>query len=152
MRILAIDPGGTTGIAVGTFDDSGRPPLDFSAHMYEVFGPACMALDGFLPRFGSGPDLVVLERFTLTQETAKKSTAGSKTTIEISGVVRYLCWLYDYKLEEQSPADAKNFIDDRKLKILNVWTPGPDHARDATRHLFLAAVRHKVLDPKFLLA
>lgn len=37
----------------------------------------------------------------------------------------------------QTPADAKNVVTDGRLREWNFWTPGPDHARDATRHALL---------------
>ena len=37
----------------------------------------------------------------------------------------------------QSPADAKRTVTDERLHIWDLWTPGPDHARDATRHAIL---------------
>jgi hypothetical protein len=40
-------------------------------------------------------------------------------------------------LLRQSPNDAKNVINDGRLRIWNMYTPGPDHARDATRHVLL---------------
>lgn len=40
-------------------------------------------------------------------------------------------------LMRQSPNDAKNVINDGRLRIWNMYTPGPDHARDATRHVLL---------------
>lgn len=40
-------------------------------------------------------------------------------------------------LHVQSPSDAKNAFEDSRLKQLRMYTPGPDHIRDSTRHCLL---------------
>lgn len=156
MRILAVDPGGTTGIAHAVFSEYGKLPHEIKTEMPVGFVAACMRLEDLMdnePYSWDQPlfDLVVAEKFTITAATAKKSTTGSKTDIELCGVVKYLAGRYDIVHEEQSPSEAMNFIDDKKLKRLGYWTPGPDHARDATRHLLLAAVKHHVIDARLFL-
>jgi len=153
VRILAVDPGETTGYAYAHFGVSPKTMPKLFADMARGFNQACAWLEVDLPRYGGikTPTLVVLERFTINAETAKKSTQGSKTAIELCGVVRYLAHVGGYKLEEQAPVDAKSFVTDEKLKRLGWYTPGPDHARDATRHLVLAAIRHQALDSRLLL-
>lgn len=42
-----------------------------------------------------------------------------------------------YSVQTQSPSDAKNVVTDGRLREWQLWTPGPDHARDATRHAML---------------
>ena len=37
----------------------------------------------------------------------------------------------------QSPADAKTVVTDARLRLWDMFTEGPDHARDATRHALL---------------
>lgn len=41
------------------------------------------------------------------------------------------------KLWSQSPSEAKTTVTDQRLKLWNMYTPGPDHPRDATRHALL---------------
>lgn len=50
----------------------------------------------------------------------------------------------------QSANDAKNVVNDNRLKQYAMYTPGPDHARDATRHaiLWLRRERMKVINNK----
>lgn len=38
-----------------------------------------------------------------------------------------------------SPSDAKSVVTDTRLRALNLWTPGPEHPRDATRQAVLLA-------------
>lgn len=147
MKILAIDPGFATGIATGDVKDG------------KVTNPNTLIVTGFtdttfeiellLMKFK--PELVVIERFTITAATGKKDTKGSLQAIELIGVTRYLAGIWKVPLELQSPEDAKSFVTDDKLKKIGWYVSGPDHARDASRHLILAAVRHNVLDVKNLI-
>ena len=41
------------------------------------------------------------------------------------------------RLWTQSPSEAKTTVTDSRLKLWNMFTPGPDHPRDATRHALL---------------
>lgn len=51
----------------------------------------------------------------------------------------------DMKVWHQSASDAKGTITDERLKRWNLWTPGKQHGRDATRHLLLWLRRHQTL-------
>lgn len=147
MRILAIDPGLSTGIAYANFEN-GQLPTPIT-EMPRGWDEAAKIFRDFLDwEFGKyrQPDLIVIERFTINSATAQKSRAGSNLAIELIGAAKYLAWLYDIPVEEQAPADAKNFADDKKLRRIKWHRPGPDHQNDALRHLLLAAVRHQQLD------
>jgi len=150
VKIIAVDPGVTTGVAWADFSEEGIPELHTS--MPKGFEAACTLFE----RFGGSPyrsnfDLLVIERFSITAKTATKTREGSNLAIELIGVAKWVALQCGLKVEEQSPADAKNFASDMKLRKLGWYTPGPDHARDATRHLLLAAVRHKAIDLKYLI-
>lgn len=41
----------------------------------------------------------------------------------------------------QSPSDAKSVVTDERLRKMNLYLPGSDHRRDATRHAVLLARR-----------
>jgi hypothetical protein len=149
--VLAIDPGLTTGLAWAKFDRAHFYDTlpEVTTEMPREFDATCGKIETTIRKVL--PDLIVLEKFTITAATAKKSTAGSSVAIELIGVVKYIVNQYGIKLEIQSPVDAMNFISDEKLRRLGLYKPGLDHARDATRHLLLAAVRHQLLDPALLL-
>ena len=144
MRLLAIDPGHTTGIAYKDFSYDQKP----TTYMPVGFSACTRMISDLMLGF---PDLVIVERFTINLATTKKSRGGSNEAIELIGVTRYFCEFYGSEMAQQSPADAKNFCSDEKLKRLGWYVPGPDHARDALRHLVLAAVKCKILDPATLL-
>lgn len=153
MKILAVDPGLVTGLAFKDFDeDFFTPPKTL---MPEGFVLGAEAIDDALAHEVGGdwdrlvhgtPDLIVYERFQITPKTASKTTQGSGTAIELIGVLRYFAYVGGFKLEEQRPSDAMNFASDDKLRRIGWYKPGRDHARDAMRHLLLAAVRHNQVD------
>lgn len=147
MRILTIDPGVSTGIAYANFENGELPtPItDMPRGWDEAVSTFRDYLDWEFSKYQT-PNLVVVERFTINSATVSKSRAGSNLAIELIGVVKYLTWLHEIDLEEQAPADAKNFADDKKLRRIKWHRPGPDHQNDALRHLLLAAVRHGQLD------
>lgn len=152
MRILAIDPGPHTGIAFKSFvktrNDAplGKPTVEVP----EGFNECAEAIR--LNIIACEPDLIVIERFQITAKTAQKTTTGSNVAIELIGVTRYLAeCVYGIPLEEQQPVDAMQFATDAKLKRIDWYLPGPDHGRDATRHLLLAAVRRNLFDAALLL-
>lgn len=47
-------------------------------------------------------------------------------------------------LHFQTPADAKSTLTDGRLRALRMYTPGPEHARDATRHAVLHVRKMRV--------
>ena len=86
-------------------------------------------------------DVIVIEKFTISAATARKTRAGSNTAIEIIGSARWIAHARGVPFVEQTPADAMSFMTDEKLRRLGLYTPGPDHARDAMRHLLLYLLR-----------
>lgn len=148
MRILSIDPGGTTGIAWCDFVPGKLNTPGTS--MPQGFGQASEFFSMYIEEFR--PELIVIEKFTINARTIKSSREGSNLAIELTGVAKFLAKRSNITVEEQSPADAKNFASDDKLRRIGWYQPGPDHARDAMRHLLLAAVRNQVLDLSILVS
>lgn len=138
--ILAIDPGLTTGWA--TFDGLSEETNDFRSGMvkgryefYEWFYKQ-------LSRFYSGMNhlTVVMERFTITAATAKKSP--QMDPLYIIGHVEAICHRDDIPFEFQLPSQAMSFATNDKLRAVNWYKPGPGHDNDAARHLLLWLVKH----------
>jgi hypothetical protein len=124
--IISLDPGKTTGVV--TYD-----PVSKEAHSYQLdFQGTCAFIDMWLQYFPAAE--VVMERFIIGPQTMKKTQAP--WSLELIGVGRYLAHKHRAKFDLQSPADAKNFAFDQRLKDLNAFPRG-DHARDAMRHLVL---------------
>ena len=96
-------------------------------------------------------DALVIEEFKITAATGKKTRGGSNTAIEIIGALRWIAHARNVAFVMQTPSDALSFMTDAKLKRLGWYVPGPDHARDAARHVALYLVRAAVLAPERLL-
>lgn len=149
MKVLSVDPGGTTGFA---YWESLWPDEEDSADR-EVFRAwdepdYFEAIETVRQEILSGCDIVVCESFQISMNTLKKSTAGSLATIRMMGAIEWICHCRNVPFELQSPSDARTFDDKGdKLRLLGWWTKGSDHARSATKHLLLYLVKTKLVDP-----
>ena len=140
-KLLAIDPGKLTGVAVIDITDVEKPTVDFTAEM---------TVDQFsdyieLYLFENKDTVrVVIERFIITVATAKKSP--QPYSMELIGVVKFLCRKYEIPIWLQNP-DERKFADNTKLKKVNFWhVAGEGHALDALRHALVWIKDHY---PKF---
>lgn len=131
-HILAIDPGLATGMCFFEWERGSEPVLLHSWELdFESFAPPIRwALENY-------PNTeVVCERFTITAKTAQNSQAPY--SLEEIGVMKQI--LVDYGRDKdsahmQTPQDAKNMFDNKKLKKLGYWhRGGAGHALDSIRH------------------
>ena len=126
MRILAVDPGGTTGWV--TYDTDTEEFQSGQEADRLVF---CSMVKEWVDR---GVGLIVVEDFRITIQTAKKSQQPD--ALKIIGAIDYIA-AGSAQVVLQTPGDAKRFATDDRLKKAGMWTPGRKHANDAARHLFL---------------
>jgi hypothetical protein len=125
MTVVALDPGGTTGVAILDEPQIHRDQVDTSSpnalrdiwDILNMTDPEDIVMERFQFRYGGGRSKVVL------------------TPVEVIGVVKLYCAMKDIALYEQTPAQAKKLITDDKIRKLGLWVPGQPHAMDATRHL-----------------
>ena len=130
--LVAIDPGGTTGLAMYSRESGFRATQGTPYEIIEWVGA----------NIGIGAvGLIICESFTIGQGTLKKSREGSNTAIETIGVIRWLAHCAGIQFRLQSPAEAKGFSTNDKLRAAGWYDGVPEHARDAARHLLLACVR-----------
>lgn len=151
MRVVVVDPGPHTGIAV--WEDVTKLPGGgefFSAWECGYWEAVEFVTEEFA---SSDPcDVLVCESFQITVNTGKKSTADSLRTIEMIGILRYQARLAGVPFETQKPADAAAFTTRQKLLNLGWWTVGSDHARSATKHMVLYLVKHDLISPDRVLS
>jgi hypothetical protein len=140
VRILAIDPGGTTGLALWTSNKGGE-----SIQQWEIADPLNVLYTVRDESSALGLDALVCERFDLGPRTQAKSTAGSAQTIELIGALRWLAAEDGCPFILQAPVDAVQFVTDEKLRNLGWWCVGKEHARSATRHLVLYLATQKII-------
>jgi hypothetical protein len=144
MRIVAFDPGGTTGWATwhgitllpGTngFNSGQMGPGDHHKQLFDFIS------------FEQGSDElhVVTESFEYRQQQRTTVVLVSK---EYIGVMKY--WMEERgrrgrdRFYEQTAGKVKPFWSDDKLKKLGLWNVGQNHANDAMRHL----LHHMTFDP-----
>lgn len=133
--VLAYDPGLVTGWAMFN-------PLteDFTSGQIEGRHNFYAAVEGVM---AAGYLLeVVGEKFVIGPQTQKKTKQYD--ALYINGVMDYWSMKHGFKLTLQTPAQAKGFASDDKLKALDWYKPTTGgHANDATRHLLTYVVSTK---------
>lgn len=155
FRIMALDPGGTTGWASCTYpnhpNDLSLPnsPLLLSDFRFECgqIGPEehHKNLWDFLTINVDSRSILVCESFEFRQH-LNPDKAKMKVELiskEYIGLAKLFCELIDVPIYFQTASTAKNFIPDKgpqsnvKLKQLGVYKPITTHvhAMDAMRHL-----------------
>lgn len=129
MMIVAVDPGKMTGVAVL---DTSDVYTGWEGELHDALRSIDVQLD-LGHKF-----VIVCEDFIYTQATAKKSRQTWST--EGIGVLRYLAETHGVQFVLQTPAAAKRFATDEKLKVLDWHHPTKGgHRNDAARHLLLYA-------------
>jgi hypothetical protein len=151
MRIMGVDPGGTTGIAIidVKWDDKRFEPDPKRAHVFNT------QLDGV---WGSSedsigrrmnwlieeykPGLIAVEKFIITQQTVRFTRQPD--ALWIIGGVRFLADLAGIPVHMQPASLAKTTWDASRLKETG-WASvvTHKHARDALRHALTACVTWK---------
>lgn len=142
MRLLALDPGLTTGAVCIEWDGhTPCPPPDCLVLAAQIEYPVMpwwltAQLDGDDPM-----SLLVIERFIINARTMKFTRQPE--ALHVIGGAMFLAALRGVPVREQSASDAKKIYPNARLKELR-WRVTGDHARDALRHVLLAT--HKPLD------
>jgi len=133
LRIVALDPGGTTGWATFTLDGSTQ---EWDCGQLE--GPHHNRLDQMLERFRTVEYHIVCESF----EYRNVSRAGLVLdSVEYIGVMKRFCQERNVKYTMQTAAMGKvgnrttAFVKKSNLQKLGLWSSGNIHAMDAYGHL-----------------
>jgi hypothetical protein len=140
MKVLAVDPGVLSGVAVVEFTEDGTAHI-LTAHEVpttEVYGAIKVAV-------GTYPDAaLVSEAFTITARTAR--VRAPNDSLEIIGAMKALAHDLGRGWEAvtlQRPSDAKHLVSNDMLRDIGAWYRGGEgHANDALRHAVLYAVRN----------
>lgn len=149
--LIAIDPGKASGFAVFDYTDLDNIKVLYSAELDQM--QTVGEVDTLLSEAENPSDYeIVMEKFTITAQTGKNTNAENWSP-EIIGAVRYLAYTEGVSFTEQTPAKAKNFVPNDRMKNIGIWhTGGEGHARDALRHGVLYLVERKGWRPSGLLA
>lgn len=138
MILLAIDPGGTCGMAWNQLHID--IPLDLK-QLVATQMPTTECIDWCF-KYITSDWVIFMERFFITSNTATLSPEGTHKTLDVIGTVKSICRWRGARFEFQTANDAKKFVNNDQLKGLGLWQPGEDHARDAVRHLVRGVVHH----------
>jgi hypothetical protein len=132
VRVLALDPGKTTGYACGYLNDARNMEFEVGEEQFSL-GDMYEFLEGFI---GSHvhPTHVVYEDFTY-----RNASRGGLdlTPVKMLGIIELYRERYEPMVgfHKQSAATGKAFWSDPKLKEIGLHARGKKHGRDATRHL-----------------
>jgi len=146
IRVLALDPGETTGIAyfegptLKIYQQIKEPTVELAAsHLKDVIELY-------------KPDIVVMEDYRVYSWKTKDHAWNSLHTSRLIGAVEYVCFERRVPLWKQMAQMPKGFCTDDKLRALGYYVGGK-HARDAVRHglyylLFDSAKVHQLKEPQ----
>lgn len=125
IRIFGVDPGLATGWC---FYDAEEQVI----HLQES-GPQSFYRFALNAIEMWEAQVVVCESFIITPATAKKTQ--QPWSLELIGVLRYLCWQCDVTFHLQPPS-IKRYVTNDALKSAGWWLRGSaGHAHDAARHV-----------------
>jgi hypothetical protein len=131
MKVIALDPGGTTGWATYDGNEYKCGQLGPEEHHQQLYG--------LLEFMETDPDfIVVTESFQYRQ--GKWRPNVSLMSREYIGVTKLFCANNVHDYVEQTAAQAKALVTDDKVKAMGLWHTGWPHAMDATRHLLFYLV------------
>lgn len=149
--LISIDPGKASGFAVLDYTNLNDVKILYSGELDQM--QTVSEVDTLFTDAEDPSDYeIVMEKFTITAQTGKNTNAENWSP-EIIGAVRYLAWREGVSFSEQTPAMAKNFVPNDRMKNIGIWHVGGEgHARDALRHAVLYLVDRKGWRPSGLLA
>lgn len=151
MRIMGVDPGGTTGVVIidVEWDEKRYEPDPKRAHVFNTQLPAvwdtdvnsvALNMQYFIDEYK--PDLIVVEKFIITQQTVRFTRQPD--ALWIIGGVRFLADIRGIPIHMQPASLAKTTWDAKRLQSTG-WSKvvKQKHARDALRHALTACVTYK---------
>lgn len=133
MKVLSIDPGGTTGWKIITASLLGALEWKDIAWRHGQIGPHEHHTDlwDFLSAEKTEDLIVILEGFD-----NRGNPAAVLISLEYIGVVRLWCKLNNVTCVMQQPAEMK-WATDKKLRACKIYVPGQRHSNDAGRHILI---------------
>lgn len=125
MKVVAFDPGPTTGYAMGDIDECGKMVVATGQNKWSE-----RDLHNNLEWYK--PDYIVYESFEYRRKSRDKLVLYSRNLI---GVIELYADVNNIRAHVQGPGHVMTYFTDRKLKDDEVYKPGKPHANDAARHL-----------------
>lgn len=142
MKILAVDPGHTTGYVKAVFnppeEDYDILPFDSCVHIANTGHWSSMEdLEDLIPDLFHKTDFVVCERYVIYPNRAESHVGDHLYPVQVIGRVKWLAWrLCCVDVVEQSASQAKQrWPDSRMWKYFPGIRNFSPHIQDAMRHL-----------------
>lgn len=130
-KLLCIDPGGTTGIAVFH-----KGELKMVTQLDTIDSKTDKVnyhvIDDFLR--STDFDRIIIEDYRVYQHKLKEHSFSKIPTLRLIGAIEYYCEMGNIPIDYQMAMQAKGFATDAKLKSWGFWQTGMRHSRDAIRH------------------
>lgn len=152
MWIMALDPGGMTGIAIARMDVERRRLSDVSVSQFPMpaEGEDRWAWEMWQMIGKEGPDVLVVEDFRLFPNMQHGPDQSGTTPMRLNARLQMVAWLikmeelewdgYLPEIEMQMPGE-RSVVTDDELRKMGLWTTpskgGGPHAMDALRHLIV---------------
>lgn len=123
-RLLAIDPGETTGWAV--FD---------AGQLYDCSQLPTMRVEMIEPLITiSQPSHVICERYVVYPGKGDDHVLDALHTPQLIGAIKLICAQLAIPVLEQGAGHAKGFMTDKRLREWGYYQKSQKHANDAVRH------------------
>jgi len=125
MRVVAFDPGVTTGYAMGDISEDGFMVIATGQEKWSQ-------KDLYNNLEWYKPDYIVYESFEFRRKSRDNLVLYSR---ELIGVIELWADVNNVRTHVQAPAHVMSYFTDGKLKDDNIYKPSKPHANDAARHL-----------------
>lgn len=150
MRVMGIDPGGTTGIALINWSGEAEPtPAAYVNHTQLDWGTDVVTGLAWLLTNEEAPDLIAIEKFIITTQTARYTRQPE--ALYVIGGVLFLAALHGIEhVVMQTAANAKTAWPDSRLKETgwgDIIKAKDRHARDGLRHALTACLNPRNYRP-----
>ncbi len=128
MRVIALDPGVTTGYAVGLISDEGKMVVVTGQEKWTH-----LELWGFFE--DNLPDILITERFEFRNKARSGLELFSRELIGVTHLYHQMYMNLEIPLVTQMPSVIGGFFSDKQLKKDLIYKEGRPHSNDAARHL-----------------
>lgn len=130
-RLLAVDPGETTGVSIFQHDQN-RTSLLYAAQIDSW--PLQKGVPNLDQLFNWFPKHIVCEAYHVYSWKLEQHKFSEVPTIQIIGCLKTLAIQHYTPVSFQTAQVGKGFSTDRKLEVWDLYLQGLIHARDSIRH------------------
>lgn len=150
-KILALDPGETTGVAflyVPSTQETAEPTLSCLIQLptKKLDWQSYMHLDNLILKVQS--DILVVEDYRIFSWKRDQHVWSELHTPKLIGMIIALAFQHKIPITFQTPQQAKGFCTDIRLKAWGFYSPSHRHSNDAVRHAIYYALfggRNKIV-------